>query len=139
MQRGPRSTSAMPCGRFRQGARRRGASTARRRRARPRRPAGGVALRDGDLVFPSPRHRRPLTALALGELPAGLAVDAVPHGFRSSFRDWAAEETETPHAVTEAAPAHALRNPAEAAYARSDLLDRRRRLMQAWADYLSGA
>ena len=57
-------------------------------------------------------------------------------GFRSSFRDWAAERTETPHAVMEAALAHAVRNATERAYARSDLFERRRVMMQQWADYL---
>ena len=62
---------------------------------------------------------------------------AVPHGFRSSFRDWASECTDAPHAVMEAALAHAVRNQAEAAYARSDLFARRRELMDAWAAYIS--
>ena len=72
----------------------------------------------------------------LGRLLDELGIDAVPHGFRSSFRDGAADQTDTPHAVMEATLAHAVRNPVEAAYARSDLFERRRRLMQAWADYL---
>ena len=63
-------------------------------------------------------------------------VAAVPHGFRSSFRDWAAERTDAPRAVMEAALAHANPNKAEAAYARTDLFERRRLLMQQWADYL---
>ena len=67
-----------------------------------------------------------------------LGFDAVTHGFRSSFRDWAAEQTHTPHAVMEAALAHKIRNKAEAAYARSDLFEKRRELMESWADYLSG-
>ncbi|MCY3601135.1 MAG: integrase, partial [Gemmatimonadetes bacterium] len=62
----------------------------------------------------------------------------VPHGFRSSFRDWAAECTDAPRAVMEAALAHAVRNRAEAAYARSDLFERRRDLMERWAEYLAG-
>ena len=63
----------------------------------------------------------------------------MPHGFRSSFRDWAAEQTNTPREVVEAALAHTVRNPTEAAYARSDLFERRRRLMDDWAAHLSGA
>ena len=62
----------------------------------------------------------------------------MPHGFRSSFRDWAAERTDAPRAVMEAALAHAVRSPAEAAYARSDLFERRRVLMEQWAEYLAG-
>ena len=96
-----------------------------------------AALRDGDLVFPSPRRGKPLSRATLGRLLRECRVGAVPHGFRSSFRDWAAERTETPHAVMEAALAHTVRNAVEAAYARSDLFERRRRLMQQWADYVS--
>ena len=59
-------------------------------------------------------------------------------GFRSSFRDWAAEETDHPREVVEAALAHTVRNPVEAAYARSDLFERRRRLMGDWGAYLAG-
>ena len=65
-------------------------------------------------------------------------IAAVPHGFRSSFRDWAAEETNHPREVVEAALAHIVGNQTEAAYARSDLFERRRRLMDDWAAYLSG-
>ena len=69
---------------------------------------------------------------------AGVWIAAVPHGFRSSFRDWAAEETDHPREVAEAALAHKVRNPIEAAYRRTDLLERRRRLMDDWARYLEG-
>ena len=60
-----------------------------------------------------------------------------PHGFRSSFRDWAAEETDHPREVIEAALAHVVPNKVEAAYARSDLFERRRRLMNDWEAYLA--
>ena len=90
------------------------------------------------LVFPSPRGK-PLSDMTLSKLVKELGIAAVPHGFRSSFRDWAAERTSTPREVVEAALAHTVRNPTEAAYARSDLFARRRRLMQDWADYLRGA
>ena len=66
-----------------------------------------------------------------------LKIAAVPHGFRSSFRDWAAEETNHPREVVEAALAHVVGNRTEAAYARSDLFERRRRLMDEWAAYLN--
>ena len=66
-----------------------------------------------------------------------LGIAAVPHGFRSSFRDWAGEETDHPREVIEAALAHVVRNRVEAAYARSDLFERRRRLMNDWARYLA--
>ena len=65
-----------------------------------------------------------------------LGLDAVTHGFRSSFRDWASEQTHAPHAVMEAALAHTIRKKAEAAYARSDPFERRRSLMEPWAQYL---
>ena len=95
-----------------------------------------AALREGDLVFPSPRRDAPLSSATLGRLLEDCGIDAVPHGFRSSFRDWAAERTETPHAVMEAALAHVTRNAVEAAYARSDLFERRRKLMRQWSDYV---
>ena len=63
-------------------------------------------------------------------------IAAVAHGSRSSFRDWAAEETDHPREVIEAALAHVVQNKVEAAYARSDLFERRRLLMGDWAAYL---
>ena len=72
-------------------------------------------------MFPSIRERR-FSDSTISKLLRALGVDAVPHGFRCSFRDWASECTDAPHAVMEAALAHAVRNQAEAAYARSDLL-----------------
>ena len=87
------------------------------------------ALRNGNaLVFPSGRGKR-LTDMALSGLLKDLEIGAVPHGFRSTFRDWAAEETNHPREVVEAALAHIVQNKVEAAYARSDLFERRRRLM----------
>ena len=64
-----------------------------------------------------------------------LKIGAVPHGFRSSFRDWCAE-TGKMHDISEAALAHTIRNRVEAAYNRTDLFDRRRELMDQWAAYL---
>ena len=61
---------------------------------------------------------------------------ATPHGMRSAFRDWCGEQSDAPHAVIEAALAHVVRNKTEAAYARSDLFERRRVLMEQWAAYL---
>ena len=89
------------------------------------------------LVFPN-RWGNPIRDSFLSQLLKELDVAAVPHGFRSSFRDWAAEETDHPREVVEAALAHVVRNPVEAAYARSDLFERRRRLMNDWAAYLDG-
>ena len=87
------------------------------------------------LVFRSPRGK-PLSDMTLSKLIKELGIAAVPHGFRSSFRDWAAERTNTLREVIEAALAHTVRNPTEAAYARSDLFERRRRLMDDWVVYL---
>ena len=66
-----------------------------------------------------------------------LGIDAVPHGFRTSFRVWCGESGQ-PRELAEAALAHTIRNKAEAAYARTDLLERRRDLMEAWNGYLAG-
>ena len=89
------------------------------------------------LVFPN-RWGNCIKDTFLSQLLKALEIAAVPHGFRSSFRDWAAEETDHPREVIEAALAHVVRNQTEAAYARSDLFARRRRLMADWAEYLDG-
>ena len=89
------------------------------------------------LVFPS-RGGKPISITRLPRMLQNLKIAAVPHGFRSSFRDWAAETTDHRREVIEAALAHAVANQTEAAYARSDLFDRRRRLMDEWAEYLRG-
>ena len=80
------------------------------------------------LVFPN-RWGNRVKGTFLSELLRNLNIAAVPHGFRCSFRDWAAEETDHPREVIEAALAHVVRNRVEAAYAGSDLFERRRRLM----------
>ncbi len=87
------------------------------------------------LVFPS-RRGKTMSDMTLSKLLKEQRVKAVPHGFRSSFRDWAAERTNCPREVVEAALAHVVSNATEAAYARSDLFERRRRLMEDWAAYL---
>ena len=93
--------------------------------------------RNSPLVFPGVGGK-PIANTAMSELLRELNVAAVPHGFRSSFRDWAAEETDHPREVAEAALAHVVRNRVEAAYARSDLFERRQVLMDDWAAYLNG-
>ena len=80
-----------------------------------------------------------LSDSTLSKLLRELGIGAVPHGFRSSFRDWAAERTDVPREVCELALAHVNSDRVEAAYRRSDLFDRRRELMAEWADYLSQA
>ena len=87
------------------------------------------------LIFPS-AIGKPLSDATISKLVREQGIQAVPHGFRSSFRDWCGE-TGQPREVAEACLAHAVTSKVEAAYARSDLLNRRRILMQAWADYLS--
>ena len=81
---------------------------------------------------------KPIFDKRLRRLLRKLEIAAVPHGFRSSFRDWAVEETDHPREVVEAALAHVVRNKVEAAYRRSDLFERRRQLMDDWAAYLAG-
>ena len=90
-----------------------------------------IASRPG-LIFPAPAGRV-LSAMTMTKLVRELGIEAVPHGFRSSFRDWAAEKTDHPREVIEAALAHVVRNKVEAAYRRTDLFERRRRLMEDWA------
>ena len=100
------------------------------------------ALRDeSELVFPSPlRPGSSMSGITLTKVlrSTGLAERATVHGFRSSFKNWTLEQTDTPWAVSESALAHILGNSTEQAYARSDLFERRRTLMQLWADYLTG-
>jgi integrase len=97
-----------------------------------------AAVRAGDLVFPG-RGGRPLSNMAMEMLLRRMKEDEVTvHGFRSSFRDWAAEETPFPREIAEAALAHVVGDSTERAYRRGDALERRRELMQAWAEYLNG-
>ena len=91
-----------------------------------------------ELVFPAVRGGA-IDGAELSKLVWRLGIGAVPHGFRSSFRDWASELTDHPRAVVEAALAHTVRDQTEAAYARSDLFERRRHLMEDWAEYLADA
>jgi integrase len=65
-----------------------------------------------------------------------MKVGGVPHGFRSSFRDWCAETQTVPHEVAEMALAHAVGSKVELAYRRSDMVEKRRELAQAWADFV---
>ena len=98
-------------------------------------------LHDGSgLIFPSsvkPGH--PMSDMTLTQVlrKTGLAERSTVHGFRSAFRDWAAECTSAPHAVMELSLAHAVGSSVEQAYARSDLIEKRRVLMQDWADFVT--
>ena len=96
-------------------------------------------LSDGEgFIFPNKRSGKPISNMGLTHMLARLAISAVSHGFRSSFRDWTIEQTATPWAVAESALAHNLGNSTEIAYARSDLFAKRCLLMQQWDDFLSG-
>ena len=96
------------------------------------------ALADSSrLVFPSARGR-PLSEATISKMVRDLGIGAVPHGFRSSFRDWAAECTDAPREVCELALAHVNTDRVEAAYRRTDLFERRRALMEQWAVFLTG-
>ena len=94
-------------------------------------------LRAGQFVFPGNRSGRPLSTMALEMLLRRMQVEnATVHGFRSAFRDWAGDATEFPRELAEAALAHVAGDQVERAYRRSDALERRRELMEAWAQYL---
>jgi integrase len=79
-----------------------------------------------------------MSDMAMLECLRGHHPGATTHGFRSSFRDWAGDETSFPRDLAEAALAHTVENKVEAAYRRGDALRRRRELMDAWATYLAG-
>ncbi|MCG7971860.1 MAG: site-specific integrase [Candidatus Thiodiazotropha taylori] len=94
-------------------------------------------------LFPGFRHSRPLSNMAVLQLMRGMGYgvngnqgEHVPHGFRSSFRDWSVEISNFPRDVAEMALAHAIKNKVEAAYRRGDLIEKRRKMMQEWANYL---
>lgn len=94
-------------------------------------------------LFPGSRYRRPLSNMALLQLMRGMGygVDGdkgpyVPHGFRSSFRDWSGEVSSFPRDVAEMALAHVIENKVEAAYRRGDLFQKRTLMMEAWAGFL---
>ncbi|MFT5449572.1 MAG: integrase [Gammaproteobacteria bacterium] len=94
-------------------------------------------------IFPGARQGRPLSNMAMLQLMRGMEYGVngdkgnyVPHGFRSSFRDWSGEVSSFPRDVAEMALAHVIENKVEAAYRRGDLFAKRSEMMQAWADYL---
>ena len=93
-------------------------------------------IRQSEFVFPGGRRGKPLSNMAmLAVLKRMERGDLTAHGFRSSFRDWAAERTNFPHEVAEMALAHTVGDKVEAAYRRGDLLQKRRQLMEAWARF----
>lgn len=112
-------------------------------------------LEGNDLVFPAPRggelsdmtlsavmrrmHEAEVAEDRPGFLDRASKRPAVPHGLRSTFRDWAAERTSYPGEMAEVALAHKISNAVEAAYRRGDMMEKRRAMMAAWAGFLSGA
>ena len=91
-----------------------------------------------DLVFPSPTGKM-LSDMTLSAVMRRMEVDAVPHGFRSTFRDWASERTNYPRDVAEMALAHTIGDKVEAAYRRGDLLAKRTKMMADWAKFIETA
>lgn len=92
---------------------------------------------ENQFIFPGERKGKSISNMAMLKLLERMEIDVTVHGFRSSFRDWAAERTGFSHEVCEMALAHSISNAAEAAYRRGDLFDKRRNLMEAWADFIN--
>jgi integrase len=93
-----------------------------------------ATAKTGAYVFPGQRKGKPLSSMAMEMILRRMKVEAATvHGFRSAFRDWAGNETHFPREVAEAALAHVVGDKAEQAYRRSDALEKRRKLMEAWA------
>jgi integrase len=90
-----------------------------------------------DYIFPHPTTRQPLSVATLNDRAKKCNLPCVSHGFRSSFRDWAEEESGATNHAIELSLAHAIGNAVERAYLRTDLLEQRRELMAAWANYVS--
>jgi integrase len=91
---------------------------------------------DGELVFPGRIDAQPMSNMVFLMTLRRLGTNVTAHGFRSAFRDWAAERTNFPREVCEAALAHTIKDKTEAAYRRGDLFDKRRELMASWAQFV---
>lgn len=89
----------------------------------------------GDLVFPGQDVKKPLSDTTLLKILRDMELKVTVHGFRSAFRDWVAEQTDYSGEVAEAALAPTVSNKVEAAYRRTDFLDKRRLLMRDWATF----
>jgi integrase len=99
-----------------------------------------IAILDGmprksDYVFAGKNGTKPIGQVALWRALQAIRPNVTAHGFRSTFRDWSAERTAFPREVAELALAHAIGDAVERAYQRSDLFDKRRQLMTAWARF----
>ena len=91
---------------------------------------------EGEFVFPGAKPGAPISNMAMLVLLERMGrADLTVHGFRSSFRDWAAEQTAFPREAAEMALGHAVGDAVERAYQRGDLREKRRKLMEAWAAY----
>jgi integrase len=97
-----------------------------------------IAAREGPYVFGGRKAGQPISNMAFLMLLRRKKLDVTAHGFRSAFRDWAGDKTTFPREVAEAALAHAVGDETEQAYRRSDALEKRRTLMDAWAGFVGG-
>jgi integrase len=100
--------------------------------------AKALRLADCELVFPGLKRGRPLSDMTLTKVLRDAGRSETTHGFRSSFRDWAAEQSNMAGEIAEAALAHAIPNKVEAAYRRTNYLEKRRELMGRWARFAAG-
>jgi integrase len=91
---------------------------------------------DSEVIFQAPRRGGVLSDMALVAVCRRMGAECVPHGFRSTFRDWCSERTNVAREVAEMALAHSVGNEVEAAYRRGDLFDKRRHLMDEWSTFL---
>lgn len=91
-----------------------------------------------DFIFPNAKNGKDMSDMTLTKICRDMKINAVPHGFRSSFRDWVAEKTSFDSEVAEMALAHTISNKVEAAYRRGNLLEKRKELMAAWGEYCNG-
>jgi integrase len=89
-------------------------------------------------VFHGAKRDKPMSDMTLTKLLRDMGETVTAHGFRSSFRDWVSEATQFQGELAEAALAHTIENKVEAAYRRGNLLEKRRKLMDAWGDYCDG-
>lgn len=97
-----------------------------------------IELSPGPFIFPGANMHRPLSNMAMGNVLKRMHIStsiAVPHGFRSTFRDWVGEHTSFPRELAERALSHSIGNSTERAYRRSEAIKKRRVLMQSWANY----
>ncbi|NNC73168.1 MAG: integrase arm-type DNA-binding domain-containing protein [Sphingomonadaceae bacterium] len=91
------------------------------------------------LVFPGAKRGKPLSDMTLTKVLRDMGRDETPHGFRSSFKDWAAETTNFANELSEAALAHTIKDKTEASYRRGNLLEKRRSMMEAWGRFCDDA